>query len=311
MHVQAWTYPELGMNVVLNDRSLHGRFAPQLTRDFDYASVPNPGILAARRDLVTFGDGFAVFPTLPPRNQRLDMRGTVLRFEGERGPRLLTQVQAAGAPDDTLWARWAVLDREGRELAGSSVSLGVSACDPTEWRLAEVSADLPAGAASVTVSVRDGHRRRGLYRSETTLAPLAATLAMSDVVLCCGDPRLFASLGVVRFEANMDQRVRGRGPVSAYFELYRLASGADGLARFEYEYRVTRIASETGKRARRGEPPVLISTSREETNAGPLRRQFVSVPIENVAPGRYRLEIRVRDLISGTETSGATEFERE
>src|SRR5262249_19119772 len=128
MHVQGWTYSDLGMRVVLNDQSLHGRFTPQITRDFDPLSVPSPAALAARRDLVSFGGGVAVFPTLPPRAQRLEMRGTVLRFEGDRGPRLLAQVQAAGTPGDSLWGRWTVLDALGRELAGSRVSLGVSAC---------------------------------------------------------------------------------------------------------------------------------------------------------------------------------------
>lgn len=311
MHVQGWFYPDLGMRVVLNDRSLHGRFTSQVAREFDPLSVPSPEILARRDDLLAFGDGVAVFPTLPPRNQRLEVRGTVLRFEGARGPRLLVQVQAEGQPGDSLTARWIVQDREGRELAGSDVDLGISSCDPAAWRLAEVAAELPAGAASVALSVRDTKRRRGLFRAEATLTPPPRTLAISDVVLCCGDPSLSARAGLVQFEANMDRRVRGRSPMTAYFELYRLATGADGLSRFEYEYRVRHLATPEGKEIGGDDPPVVISSTREETNVGPLRRQFVSVPVASLPPGRYRLEIHVRDLVAGVETEGGTEFDRE
>ncbi len=310
MHVQGWFYPELGMRVVLNDRSLRGRFTPQVARDFDPLSVPDPDVLARRPDLVTFGDGLAVFPTLPPRDQRIELRGTLVRFESERGPRLLVQVRAEARPDDRLTGRWLVFDREGRELAGSSVELGVSSCDPAEWRLAEVAAELPAGAASVALSVRDARRRRGIFRAETAVATPGALLAISDVVLCCGDPASLARSGLVQFEANMEGRVSGRNPVAAYFEIYRLAAGADGLSHFEYEYRVRRLPA-PGSRPPRGGPPVVLSSQREETNAGPHRRQFVSVPITSLARGRYRLEIIVRDRTTGAQVEGATEFDRE
>ncbi len=309
MLVQGWHYPELGMRVVLDDQSLHGRFTPRVDREYDALSAPNPAVLAARRDLVAFGGGAAVFPTLPPREQRVELRGALLRFEGAKGPRLLVQVRAAASPADAITGRWVALDRDGRTLASDDLALGISACDPTEWRLAEVGADLPAGTASVTVSVRDAHRRRGLFRANAELAPAPAGLAMSDLVLCCGDPTLFARSGIVRFEANMDGHVRGRLPVSVYFELYRLALDAEGRSRFEYEYRVRRVLP-SGKKARREEKPVVLSTWREESNAGAMRRQFVNVPIEALSAGRYRLEVRVRDLANGAETERGVEFER-
>lgn len=311
MHVQGWFYPDLGMRVVLDDRSLHGRFTPQVTREFDPLSVPSPAVLARRGDLLAIGGGAAVFPTLAPRSQRIEVRGTVLRFEGAHGPRLLVQVRAAGAPDDSLSARWIVLDRDDRELTGSDVKLGVSSCDPTSWRLAEVAAELPAGAASVALSVRDTHHRRGLFRARTELTPPPRTLAMSDVVLCCGDPSRYAHAGLVQFEADMDHRVSGREPMVAYFELYRLTTGADGLARFAYTYRVLQLATADGRKTRGHEPPEVLSSSREETNVGALRRQFVTVPLTSLAPGRYRLVVDVRDLVAGAETEGSAEFDRE
>ena len=309
-----WSYPDLGMRVVLQDRSLTGSYTRAATRDFDPLSVPDPRVLAARGDLVSVGDGLAIFPTLPPRDQRLDLAGTVARFEGERGPRLLAQVQSPGEPGDTLWARWVVLDSTGREAARDARSLAVSACDPTERQVAEFSSELPAGAFRVAVSVRDAHHRRGLFRAVTVLAPPTRTLALSDVVLACGDLPTMLSGPTVRLEANIEARVKGNRPLIAYFEIYRLAAAADGLSRFEYEYTVRRDP-EAPKGIMRlfvqPEPAIVTSASREEAHVGALRRQFVSVATHSLAPGRYRLEIRVRDLVAGTEARGEARFVRE
>ena len=118
----------------------------------------------------------------------------------------------------------------------------------------------------------------------------------------------------MRLEANIEGRIAGRQPLVAYFEIYRLAADADGLARFEYEYtvrRVPRALTGLAKLFVLPEAPVVSATSREAVQVGTLRRQFVSVPAQSLSPGRYRLEIRVRDLLTGAEAKGATEFVRE
>jgi tetratricopeptide (TPR) repeat protein len=309
-----WSYPDLGMRVVLQDRSLTGNYLPAATRDLDPLSVPNPKLLAERGDLLSLGDGQLIISTRPPKEQRLELSGTVARFEGGSRPRLMAQVQAPGSPDDTLQARWVVLDSTGNEVARESQVLAVSACDPAARRVANFNTELPAGAFQVVASVRDAHRRRGLFRAPVTLAPLPAGLALSDLVLSCGDPSLMVSGSSVRLEANIEARVVGRRPLAAYFEIYRLAEGPDGLARFEYEYTVRRVPKAPTGLAKLfvlPEAPVISSTSREAEQWGALRRQFVSVPTQSLAPDRYRLEIRVRDLLSGAEAKGVTEFVRE
>jgi hypothetical protein len=118
----------------------------------------------------------------------------------------------------------------------------------------------------------------------------------------------------VRLEANIAGRIAGRQPLVAYFEIYRLAADAGGLARFEYEYTVRRVPrAQTGlaKLFVWPEAPMVSATSREAEQVGSLRRQFVSIPAQSLAPDRYRLEIRVRDLLTGAEVKGATEFVRE
>jgi hypothetical protein len=276
--------------------------------------VPDPRVLAGRADLLSLGGGQVIFPTLPPRAQRLDLQGLVANFEGVHGPRLLAQVQAPGSPGDTLWARWAVQDATGREVARERRELIVSACDPIARRVAEFSSELPAGTFQVAVSVQDSRRRRGLIRDTLVLAPVPRGLALSDVVLACGEPALMVSGSTVRLEANIEGRIAGRQPLVAYFEIYRLAADAGGLARFEYEYTVRRVPKALTGLARLfvlPEAPVVSATSREAEQWGALRRQFVRVPTESLAPARYRLEIRVRDLLTGAEVKGGTEFARE
>ncbi len=310
---EAWDYPELGMRVVLQDRALSGRYERPVTRDFDPLSAPDPRILARRGDLLALDGGLAVFPTLPPPAQRIEVRGTLMRFEGARGPRLLVQVRAPGAPSDTLWARWAVLDSAGREVSRDAEPLGLSLCHPTEQRLAEFSAELPAGAYDVTVSVRDPHRRRGLFRAGATLAARAPGLALSDVVLSCGTPEVLTSGGTVRLESNPEARIPAGAPLVVYFEIYRLAPGADGLASFEYEYTVRRVLESAEGKRKPAAQAALTSTSatRVETQVGTLRRQFVTVPAQTLTPGRYQLEVRVRDLVAGAQVQRFLEFVRE
>ena len=42
----------------------------------------------------------------------------------------------------------------------------------------------------------------------------------------------------------------------------------------------------------------------------PLRRQFVSVPVSSLPPGRYRLEVRVHDATTGNTALGIARYER-
>src|SRR5439155_1317048 len=116
----------------------------------------------------------------------------------------------------------------------------------------------------------------------------------------------------VRIDPNPGARVSGRDPLTAYFEIYHLSPGGNGQARFQYVYTVRsaerdpRIWIQRAFAPRRQPPP--ISATREEEMAGTLRRQFITVPIQSLPPGKYRLEILVRDLVAGTEASRAAEF---
>ena len=152
-----------------------------------------------------------------------------------------------------------------------------------------------------------------MFRTGVELEPKASALSLSDVVVSCGAPDV--SPGALRLAPNPGRRVEGSEPLTAYFEIYHLQPDARGLSRFEYVYTVRsaekdrRIWIQRLLQPRSQTPP--ISASREEENPGSLRRQFVTVPVQSLPPGRYRLEIRVRDLIAGTVAAREAEFVRD
>jgi len=206
-----------------------------------------------------------------------------------------------------------VLDSTRREVARDTHPLVPSVCDPTELQAAQFSARVPPGRYLVGLTVKSPGGKRGLFRDEVRLEPPPARLALSDVVVVCGTPDLAVTAGGVRIEPRPAPRVRGAEPLIAYFEIYRLSADREGRSRFQYEYTVRSAEKERTWLQKIFTPrpvPPPISATREEENAGSLRRQFVSVPVSSLPPGRYRLEIRVRDLDTGEEVEGEARFTR-
>jgi GWxTD domain-containing protein len=296
-----WNYPELGMHVALEDRLLSEYYLLPISRTSDPDPLPDPDSLAKRTDALGTRGGRGVFPLLPPGIRPLPIESLVARFEGSSGPRVLVQIEVPGEPGDSIWADWAVLDPAREVRTRASLLLGPSACVPATRRVGDFAADLEPGAHVVTVTVRDGAGRRGILRAPVELAAAGRSLALSDVVIACGTPDPGAA--PVRIEPNPGSRVPGAGPLTAYFEIYHLQAGSDGLARFEYVYSVRPTAPDTRHWMAKffsPPPPPPVSVSREEQHLGALRRQFISVPVASLEPGRYRLEITVRDLVAET-----------
>ncbi len=313
MNVLVWEYPELGMAVEMQDRMLSEYYLLPIARAYDPDPRPDPDSLARHGDAFASAGGRGVFPVLPPGVKPIPVDGRVARFEGPGGTRVLAQVEVAGTPGEALVAEWAVFDSLGVERARAQRSLTPSACDPAVRRVAEFAADLPPGRYRVGLSVRGG-ARRGVIRRQVDLPVPDGALALSDIVISCGAPDLLTG-APVRIAPNPGAHVPAGQPLTAYFEAYRLQPGADQQSRFEYVYSVRSAARDERvwiQRAFAPRPvPAPIEASREEAFVGDVRRQFVSVPVQGLPAGRYRLEVQVRDLVSGAVAKGRAEFTRD
>lgn len=310
MNLLVWSYPDLGLSVAMQDRLLSEHYQLPLSLDRERDPRPDPDSLA-RRDLLGTPSDRAVFPMRPPGERALPVRGQLAVFEGDGPSRLFAGVETDAGPGDSLRAEWVVLDSTRRVIHRSSRSLTPSACDPTEVRVADFLTDLPAGEYLVGLSVRAG-AARGAVRLEARVPGSRPGLRVSDLVITCGAPE--SPPAVVRLAPNPAGRVAEGEPLTAYFEVAGLTPGADGLARFSYEYRIR----STERDARiwlqrllqpRPAPPSLY-TRREDQQASDFRRQFLRVPIQSLPAGRYELDVRVRDLTTGAEVRQAAPFER-
>jgi GWxTD domain-containing protein len=310
MNVLVWAYPSLGMTVTMQDRVLSEYYLLPTTTDHDPDPRPDPDSLAHLAVLGTH-DLRGVFPMLPPRAQAVKLEGQVVTFEGAAGPRFYAALEAPSTPGDSLQAQIVVMDSTEHEVLRTSRTLAPSACEADRFRVADFAGELPPGDYRVGLSVRAGVRR-GSLRLALSVPQPDSLLALSDVVVTCGTPPVAGAS--VRLDPNPLARVRDGSPLTAYFEIYRLSPGADGEGRFEYVYTVKSLARDpriwiTRTLSPRAPTPSL-QASRMETNTGPLRRQFVSVPVQPLPPGRYRLEVQVHDLVSGQLAKSTTEFER-
>ena len=309
MNVLVWFYHRLGMVVILNDRSLTENYELPVSMDFDMDPRPAPGPLAASGLLYTPGLR-GTFSPLPPGVEPLDVASQVARFEGAAGgARLFAGLSAPGGPADSLRAEIVVLDSAYREVFRQRRTLTPSACEPAEMRVADFDVALSPGRYLVGMSAGAG-KRRGTTREKVVIAAADSSLAMSDVVVTCGLPA--GPIGSVRLDPNPSGHVAVGEPLVAYFEVYHLSRGPDGEGRFEYE---TAVRSATPDRRvwlqrwlsprRDGEG---LGFTRQDKVLGTVRRQYVSVPLTGLAPGRYVLEITVRDVLTGDERRSGVEF---
>jgi GWxTD domain-containing protein len=312
LNTLVWSYPELGMSVVMNDRMLSERYEMPVSMDRDLDPLPDPDSLRLR-DVITTHGLRGVFPTLPPKAEKLDVKEQIALFEGENGgSRLFAGVSAPGDPSDSVFADFVLLDSTYEEVARVRRPLGPSACEPGELRAADFNVPLTPGTYMVGFSVRNGVRR-GATRDPVRIEVPDGTLSMSDLVVTCGLPP--APQASVRLDPNPTGQVAAGAPLVAYFETYHLARGPDGTGRFEYETTVRSAARDRRMWIQRWLSPKregeTLGVTRQDAVLGTVRRQYVSVPVQDLPPGRYRLDVTVRDVLTGDERRSSVEFTRD
>ena len=311
LNVLVWEYPVLGLRVVMHDRSLNEQYELPVSLDTDPDPIPSPDSVATSGLLATHGLR-GMFPVLPPGVRPLEVRAQWARFEGVDGrPRLFVAAATPAGPADTLMAEFVVLDSLMHPVARSRRPLSPSACDATSLRTATFEAGLAPGTYLVGVSLH-GEGRRGARREVVECPASDSTLAVSDLVLTCGLP--LAGESQVRLDPNPDAVVTGDDPLIVYFEAHHLTLGPEGEARFEYETAVRPLERDTRIWFQRWLAPRRegqgVGVTRQDEVRGSLRRQFVRVPAQGLAPGRYRLDVVVRDLLSGAEVRRSATFTR-
>jgi len=309
-NVLVWGYPDLGFSVSMQDRVLSEYYQLPISLDRDMDPRPDPDSLR-RQDLLEMRGGRAVFPPRPPGARALPLRGQLAVFAGSGTARVFAGLETPAGLGDSSWAEWVVLDTAMRVVHRDGHALSPSACDPTAVRVADFLTELPPGDYDVGLSVRAG-AARGSTRLRAQVPPPDPGLRVSDLVVTCGAPE--SAPVAVRLAPNPAARVGPEEPLTAYFEVTGLVPGSDGLARFSYEYLVRSTERDPRVWLQRLLQPRPAAPSlfarREDENPGELRRQFLRVPVRSLPAGRYRLELRVRDLSTGAEVRRTADFER-
>lgn len=311
MNVQAWEYPQLGMTVLIRDVVLSQTYEMPRS-DTEVVEARVDSAVAERSGLVAAAAGRAAFSPLLPGVRRLEVAGRVSRFTGASGPRLLAQFEMPGSPADSLVAECVVLDSLGGRVAGAAMRPSPSRCDPAAVRTADFAFDVSSGRYQVAFSVGGSHRTRGVARMALEVDPVAAGLAISDVVPVCGSYDGGGN-GAVRLAPNVGARVAAGAPLYVYFEVYGLRTDDGGRSRFDLVTEVHAPGRESRPwyaRMLGGKPHARIAVRSEESNPGPLRRQFLQVPVGSLGPGVYRLDVTVHDLLGGGSAVRSLAFVR-
>jgi GWxTD domain-containing protein len=312
VNVLVWAYPQLGMVAVMQDRLLNEHYSLPPSMDYETDPIPDPSVVA-NLDVVTTRGLKGVFPTLPPGAKALDVSSQLARFEGEHGvPSLFAGVAAPGQPADSLMADIVVLDSTRHEVARLRSPLSPSACDAGGLRVADFQLSLPPGEYIVGTSARGGGRR-GARHEYVRVPAIDSVLSVSDLLVTCGVPPILGNS--VQLDANPSGRVPPGAPLVAYFEVYHLARGPDGNGRFEYETSIHSAAADNRMWFQRWLSPRHdgdgLGVTRQDAVLGTVRRQFVSVPVHSLAPGHYRLDLVVRDVLTGDEEKRSAFFTRD
>lgn len=177
--------------------------------------------------------------------------------------------------------------------------------DPGQYRYGMKVTDLTSG-------------RFGVAQGTVEVSDFESGLAMSGVVLASriepGGSGAFVRwnrLKVLPLPSRMFLRSQ---PVYVYYEVYGLAAGSDGSARYRTTYTlesrqpdrnvVARFLSAVGELLARGDEEGAITYSFERSaseSVDPLLEYF-SLDVSESAPGEYLLTVAVEDVVSGGTT---------
>ena len=94
---------------------------------------------------------------------------------------------------------------------------------------------------------------------------------------------------------------RAGDPVFVYFEIYNLTRDSFGNTRYEVGYEVRRGRKKLKTLARKGSGE-MVSVSYSQVGNSPDESDYVELDLRRGRPGRYRVKMTVKDLVSARET---------
>ncbi|MDE2998997.1 MAG: tetratricopeptide repeat protein [Gemmatimonadota bacterium] len=114
--------------------------------------------------------------------------------------------------------------------------------------------------------------------------------------------------GQWQIAAAPSRAFRSGEPVYVYFEIYNLTRDSFGNTRYEVGYEVRRGRKKLNTLARKGSGEV-VSVSYGQVGASPHESDYVELDLRKGKPGRYRVRMTVKDLVSGRETAREGRFQ--
>jgi GWxTD domain-containing protein len=327
-----WSYPSLGMAVLLEDRYLNETYdlPVSLYADVDPAPDPEAEDAAVREGRLTSA-GRGLFRPARRGLQPLGGEASVAVFRRVRGfdptsasppgadvARVEVYLATQGRTGESgVEAEAVVFDSTWHELARQKL-VRPAWCYSDTLQVSQANFDLPRGEYTVGVSARDGSRQAaGTWRVTARAAELRPErLELSDLELACEyqseplgnsfDKSTFAVIPNPRRQLARDRAL------GVYFEIYGLQPGDAGRSQLSVEYTVESLRPDRRPffvkwiDPRRDEPRVQVV--REDEGPGRARYQFVSADLAQPPPGPYRLQVRVTDKLSGQSVAKSLEF---
>lgn len=300
--LQVWNYPDLGMSIDLWDRFLTHEYDVPYSKAADLDPRPDPELLAERTDVIALADGRGVFHATAPGVRPFPLAASCARFPGRDGVRMLGSLRADAEPSDSVWGSWALADSTGHVVATETRRLDVSACEPGKRQVCTFATEVPAGDYRLDFAVWDRRGRRGVEHLRTSASKPGPGPLLSDLVLLCATSPQVAQPEAFRIEPDLDGHVAG-SQLTFYCEIDGLLSDAARPASFAYRSEIFAL----DKKGRRAARPVY-EAQREEQNVGSHRRQFVTAPIRELAPGGYEFVLEVTDQANASTVTRTVRF---
>jgi GWxTD domain-containing protein len=107
--------------------------------------------------------------------------------------------------------------------------------------------------------------------------------------------------GKWQISAAPSRAFRAGDPVYVYFEIYNLARDSFGNTRYEVGYEVRRGRKKLKTLARKGSGE-MVTVSYQQVGTSPDESDYVELDLRKGKPGRYRVKMTVKDLVSRQET---------